>query len=98
MSAQPRGCWWIGSNGINSDAPVTMMTVQTVRAWAEKALGATASTFVMERIGDRNRVAIRFILPDGIGEVEVAVLKELHRFRNRNAQIRERLREALGFQ
>lgn len=55
---------------------VTMMVVAELRKWVEGCLGAESSMLVIERMGDRNRVALRFFLPDAI-EYDVATLRDL---------------------
>jgi hypothetical protein len=50
---------------------------------------------VIERLGERNRVALRFVLGDGIYESDVATLRDLHRKRPKHAE--EAILRLLGF-
>ena len=72
---------------------MNMLTICAIRKWAEKALGVPAA-LVIERQGDRNRVALRFVFVDVAYECSVATLRDLHRRRPKNAE--RAISEALG--
>ena len=75
--------------------PTTLAMIASIRKWAEAALGAP-SVLVIERVGARNRVALRFSLGLAICECDVATLRALHKKRLRQPALRRELLRACG--
>jgi len=85
---------WVVGNHAPPGAVVNMLTVCAIRKWCERALGVPA-VLVIERVGERNRVALRFVLADVIYESDVSTLRDLHRKRPKHAE--EAILRLLGF-
>lgn len=81
MVSEAVGRSWWPSFGTPTGPIVTLATIASVRGWAERALGAQSSVLVIEREGERNRVALRFWVKDAIGECAVSELRAIHKRR-----------------
>lgn len=85
---------WIGKGRPDPQRPhVSMCTVLLIRRWVE-ALLEMPTVLCIERIGERNRVALSVV---GLGECEVSRLKTLHKECRRviTTHAKRRVEEAL---
>lgn len=75
-----------------------MMTVSTMRAWAEKILDAS-SVLLIERSDAGTRIALQFSSRDSvdcaIGECDVATLREIHKRRLTGESLKRAVRDVV---
>lgn len=85
---------WERSADSTPRVSITMVEINRLRVWLQRDHGFQ-TTLVIERTGDRNRVALRFFLPHGTGELEAGWLRDLRKKALGRTLTRQRLEQKL---